>query len=168
MYQCSCPENDFEMGTVGLLQNCQMTSTSEISTNSYEPNSVTNISHVQSLHSDSDELLSTCMFPTVSLDSSNSLHELPIELNFSNKGINMGHLNISGICCEKLGKVSEIQALLTSPQNNNVHVFEISQVKLKGHKSTNVFEINGFQTPFRKDNCSNGGAGLIVYVKIIY
>ena len=48
MNQCSCPENDFEMGTV--LQNCQMTSTSEISTNSYEPNSVANISHVQILH----------------------------------------------------------------------------------------------------------------------
>ena len=77
MHQCSCPENDFEMGTV--LQNCQMTSTSEISTNSFEPNSVTNISHtcanfarVQCLHSDSYELLSTCMFPTASLDSFNN------------------------------------------------------------------------------------------------
>ena len=46
----------------------------------------------------------------------------------------MGHLNIQGICGEKLCKFSELQVLLSSPKNNNVHVFGISETKLKGHK----------------------------------
>ena len=37
--------------------------------------------------------------------------------------------------------------------------------KLKSHKTTDIFKINGFQTPFRKDNDSNGGGGVPVYVK---
>ena len=28
-----------------------------------------------------------------------------------------------------------------------------------------MVKINGFQTPFRRDNDSNGGGGLLVYVK---
>ena len=28
-----------------------------------------------------------------------------------------------------------------------------------------MFKISGFQTPFRRDNDSNGGGGLLVYVK---
>ena len=79
--------------------------------------------------------------------------------------INIGNLNIQGICGKKLGKFSELQALLTSPENYNLHVFGLSETKLKAHKLTNVFQINGFQTPFRKDNFSNGGGGLIVYVR---
>ena len=31
--------------------------------------------------------------------------------------------------------------------------------------STEVFKVDGFQTPFRKDNNFNGGGGLIVYVR---
>ena len=47
----------------------------------------------------------------------------------------------------------------------NLHIFGLSETKLKDHKSTDVFKINGFQTPFRKDNYSNGGGGVIVYVR---
>ena len=32
-------------------------------------------------------------------------------------------------------------------------------------KTWKHLEINGFQTTFRKDNCSNGGGGLIAYVR---
>ena len=31
---------------------------------------------------------------------------------------------------------------------------------------TNAFQIEGYQTPFRKDNTTNNGGGLLVYVKI--
>ena len=159
-YECSCSEDDVEMDTI--LENCHMKSISEISTIFYKPSSVMNISREQSFNSDSYELSSTRNAPTVSLNSSNNQHQLPIDLNLSKKGMNMGHLNIQGICGEKLSK---LLVLLSSPKNNNVHVFGISETKLKGHKSTNVFKINGFQKPFRKDNCSNGGGGLIVYVR---
>ncbi|MCG8112744.1 MAG: reverse transcriptase domain-containing protein [Candidatus Thiodiazotropha taylori] len=86
-------------------------------------------------------------------------------LNLSSKGINIGHLNIQGICGENLTKFSELKVLLTLPENNNLHIFGLSETKLKEHKTTEVFKINGFQTPFRKDNYSNGGGGILVYVK---
>ena len=40
-----------------------------------------------------------------------------------------------------------------------------SETKLKCHKPINFFRIDGFQMPFRKDNVSNGGGGIMVYVK---
>ena len=86
-------------------------------------------------------------------------------LNLSSKGINIGHLNVQGICGENLSKFSELKILLTAPENNDLHIFGLSETKLKDHKLTEVFKINGFQTPFRKDNDSNGGGGLLVYVK---
>ena len=102
---------------------------------------------------------------TISSDPSHNQQMHTIDLNLRNKGINIGHLNIQGICGEKLVKFSELQTLLTAPENDNVHVFGLSESKLKAHKPTNVFKIKGFQTPFRKDNYSNGGGGLIVYVR---
>lgn len=86
-------------------------------------------------------------------------------LNLASKGINIGHLNIQGICGDKLSKFSELKVLLTSPENNNLHIFGLSETKLKDYKSTEVFRIKGFQTPFRKDNNLNGGGGLMVYVR---
>ena len=85
--------------------------------------------------------------------------------NLSSRGINIDHLNIRGICGRKLGKFSELKVLLTLPENNNLHILGLSETKLKDHKSTDVFKISGFQTPFRRDNNSNGGVGLLVYVK---
>ena len=85
--------------------------------------------------------------------------------NLSYRGINISHLNIQGICGEKLGKFSEIKVLLTLPENNNLHILGLSETKLKDHKSTDVFKINGFQTLFRRDNDSIGRGGLLVYVK---
>ena len=57
----------------------------------------------------------------------------------SSRGINIGHLNIQGICGEKLGKFSELKVLLTLPENNNLHILGLSETKLKDHKSTDVF-----------------------------
>ena len=40
------------------------------------------------------------------------------------------------------------------------------ETKLKNHKPTRAFQINGFQLPFRKDNVLNGGGGgILVYVR---
>ena len=80
------------------------------------------------------------------------------------KGLNFGHLNIQG---KNMCKFSEInlKAILTSPENSSLHIFGISETKLKPHKLSTCFNIDGFYAPFRKDNDSNGGGGIIVYVR---
>ena len=62
-------------------------------------------------------------------------------------------------------KFSEIKAILMSPENSSLHIFGISETKLKSHKLSSCFNVDGFQEPFRKDNDSNGGGGIIVYVR---
>ena len=62
-------------------------------------------------------------------------------------------------------KFSEITSLLTDPVNSKLHVFGMSETKLKEHKLNEVFKIPGYQLPFRKDNKTNGGGGIIVYVR---
>ena len=89
----------------------------------------------------------------------------PLSLKLKKKGYNIGHLNIQGLCGDSLNKFSEISILLTNKENENLHIFGMSESKLKQHKLTGTFKINGFQTPFRKDNVSNGGGGIIVYVR---
>ena len=138
MYQCSCAENNFEMDTV--LQNCQKKSISEISTNFYEPNSVTNNSRAQSLHSNSYEISSTCMFPTVLVDISINQHELPIDLNLSNKEINMGHLNIQGICGEKLGHFFRITSFAYLTPKEQCTCFWKKQIEIKGSYINQCFQ----------------------------
>ena len=93
------------------------------------------------------------------------IHKIIRILNLDSKGINIGHLNIQGICGENMSKFSELKLLLTARENCNLHILGLSETKLKDHKSTEVFKVDGFQTPFRKDNNSNGGGGLIVYVR---
>lgn len=55
--------------------------------------------------------------------------------------------------------------MLTSKENEKLHIFGMSETKLKDHKLTGTNKINGFLTPFRKDNDTNGGGGIIVYVR---
>ena len=96
---------------------------------------------------------------------SNLKSENPLSLNLKKKGFNIGHLNIQGLCGDNLNKFSEVSALLTSKDNEKLHIFGMSETKLKNHKLTSTFKIKGFHTPFRKDNDSNGGGGIIVYVR---
>ena len=95
----------------------------------------------------------------------NSLHREGISFHLKNKGINFGHLNILGICGQNLTKFSELKLLLTANEIRNLHIFDISETKLKSHRPTGAFLIEGFQKTFRKDNDFNGGGGLPVYTK---
>ena len=97
------------------------------------------IENEQSLQANSYDLLSPCTVHTASIVSTHNEQCHYVNLHLSSKGINMCHLNIQGICGEKLGKFSELQALLTSPENYNLHAFGLSETKLKAHKLTNVF-----------------------------
>ena len=88
-----------------------------------------------------------------------------LSFNLKPKGLNFGHLNVQGICGKNLCKFDEIKALLTPPYNSSLHIFGISETKLKSHKLSSCFNVDGFQEPFRKDNDSNGGGSIIVYVR---
>ena len=46
-----------------------------------------------------------------------------------------------------------------------MHVFSMCETKLNSRKLTSAFKIPGFHLPFRKDNHTNGGGGILVYVK---
>ena len=54
--------------------------------------------------------------------------------------------------------------MLTSPENKNLHVFAMCEIKLKEHKLANTLK-NGVYQPFRGDNLKSGGGGIIVYVR---
>ncbi|MCG8093593.1 MAG: endonuclease/exonuclease/phosphatase family protein [Candidatus Thiodiazotropha endolucinida] len=88
-----------------------------------------------------------------------------LSFNLTSKGFNFGHLNIQGICGKQMTKFLELKAILTAPENRSLQVFGISESKLKDHKMSRCFNVVGFQKPFRKDNMSNGGGGIIVYVR---
>ena len=86
-------------------------------------------------------------------------------LNLMPKGLNFGHLNIQGNCVKNMCKFSEIEAMLMTPENRYLHILGFRETKLKSHKPSSCFNIDGFQEPFRKDNDSNGGGGIMVYVR---
>ena len=50
-------------------------------------------------------------------------------------------------------------------ENKKLHVFAMCETKLKQHKRSNVFHIDGFHQPFRKDNLKSDDKGIIIYVR---
>ena len=87
--------------------------------------------------------------------------ETVANLRLCKKGMNMGFLNIQDLS----SKFLEIQILLTSEENKNLHIFSMCESKLNSSKLTSAFNVQGFHLPFRKDNHSNCGGGILVYVK---
>ena len=83
-----------------------------------------------------------------------------LDLGLRCKGFRMGHLNIQGIS----NKTDQVRLLLESDKNQ-IHVLGFSETKLNATHPDSIFEINGFQKPFRKDRETNSGGGLLVYVK---
>ena len=69
-------------------------------------------------------------------------------LNLKKKSYQHWVLNVQGICGKEMSKISEMNLMLTSPENKKPHVFGICEIKLKKHKISSTFKINGFQTPF--------------------
>lgn len=132
-------------------------------------------SFIESMHNDSDSFHSnTTILHTydISANSSmgsvdntilhNSVQERAYDTNnlgLRGKGLRIGHLNIQGIN----NKIDQLKIMLQS-NFNKIHMLGLSETKLSDHHAESVFEINGYQKPFRKDRNSNGG-GLIVYVK---
>ena len=50
-------------------------------------------------------------------------------------------------------------------ENNQIHVFGLSESKLSSFHPVSGFLINGFQIPFRRDRQENAGGGVLMYVK---
>ena len=86
-----------------------------------------------------------------------------VDLKLCNNGMNIEFLNVQGLC----SKFSEIQVMLTSKQNANLHIFSLCETKLNSSKLSNNFKVHGFQIPFRKDNHTNGGGGIILEISNI-
>ena len=86
-------------------------------------------------------------------------------VDLTTKGFNFRHLNVQRICSQNMAKFSQLKAFLTSPVNSSLHIFGLSETKLKEHKLSIFFCIDGFQVSFRKGNTSNGGGGIMVYVR---
>ena len=75
--------------------------------------------------------------------------------------MNFCFINIQGICGNELSKFSEINLMLISERNKNLHVFCFCETKLKEHKISSAFTITGFHKPFRKDNVKTGVGGIV-------
>ena len=86
-----------------------------------------------------------------------------LSLILPERGCVFGHINIQGICGKSMTKFSELKLLLSTPLNSTLHVFGISETKLEKHKMANAFQIEGYQTRFRKGNTTNNGG--VFYVK---
>ena len=89
----------------------------------------------------------------------------PRQLVSLEKGMNIGFLNIQGICSRDMTKFLEIDLMMTSEENKNLSILSLCETKLKDNKPTSAFHINGFYTPFRKDNHTNADGGILVYVR---
>lgn len=97
-------------------------------------------------------------------DSSMSAQNM-LNLHLNDKGMKIGHLNIQGIA----NKIDQIRAMLNS-NKNDVHILGISESKLNSDHPDKYFQINNFQSFYRKDRIlttdrQEEGGGIIVYVK---
>ena len=87
------------------------------------------------------------------------------DLQLSRKGMNIGFLNVQGLCSRDMAKFSEIELMMTSERNKNLTILSLCETKLKDNKLTNFFHVNGYHSPFRKDKYTNAGGGILVYVR---
>ena len=89
----------------------------------------------------------------------NEIDPSKILKNLKIKNINrliIGHLNINSV-------VRKFESLKTTIQGN-IDVLVITESKLDQSFSTNMFDIEGYTSPFRRDKSINSG-GVLIYVK---
>ena len=96
--------------------------------------------------------------PMTPNDQSNSSNQ--INLGFKCKGFRIGHINIQGIN----NKIDQVRLLLSS-ELNQIQILGLSETKLQNYHPDTFYEIDGYQTPFRRDRKEKEGGGILVYVK---
>ena len=72
----------------------------------------------------------------------------------------MDHINIQGVS----NKIDQVCLLLESDKKL-IHALGLSEIKLNVIHPDSVFEVNGFQKPFRRHRKVNSGGSLLVYIK---
>ena len=83
-----------------------------------------------------------------------------MDLSFRCKGFRIGHINIQGLN----NKTDQVRLLLSSEQNK-IQILGLSEIKLQNFHPVTIYEIDGYQKPFRKDRKEKEGGGILVYVK---
>ena len=99
----------------------------------------------------------------VNNNSATCAHNL-VDLGLKSKGFRIGHINIQSI----QNKIDQIDIMLNH-SNNDVHVFGLSETKLKHFHTDSAFQLDNYQL-FRKDRFITNerkeeGGGIIVYCK---
>ena len=75
-----------------------------------------------------------------------------MDLGFKCKGFRIGHINIEGLN----NKIDQVRLLLSSEQNK-IQILGLSETKLRNFHPVTVYEIDGYQKPFRRDRKENEG-----------
>ena len=83
-----------------------------------------------------------------------------LNLGFKCKGFRIGHINIQGLN----NKMDQVRLMLSSDQNK-IHIFGLSETKLQSFHPDNIYEIDGYQKPFRRDRKEKQGGGILLYAK---
>ena len=53
--------------------------------------------------------------------------------------MNIGFLNVQGICSREMTKFAEIKLMMTSEENKNLSILSLCETKLKDNNPTNAF-----------------------------
>ena len=83
-----------------------------------------------------------------------------LNLGFKCKGFTIGHINIQGLN----NKIDQVKLMLSSDQNK-IQIFGLSETKLQNFHPDVMYEIEGYQKPFRRDRKENQGGGILIYVE---
>ena len=83
-----------------------------------------------------------------------------LNLGFKCKGFRIGHINIQGLN----NKMDQVRLMLSSDQNK-IHIFGLSETKLQSFHPDNIYEIDGYQKPFRRDRKEKQGGGILLYAE---
>ena len=126
-------------------------------------NITTNSTIISNVQTENDNLnLHDCVNVHANVNSSLTTH--PLNLNLTTKGLKIGHLNIQGL----QNKFEQVD-LLQNNSGNEIHIFGLSEIKLKTFHPDSAFIVDNYQL-FRKDRFISRerreqGGGIIVYVK---
>ena len=156
------PDQSLSVTSFQVSNNSTRSSTHDI----YENNSSSMAEQTASQSSVSSSILSGNVTHNITSEQSiisskdQSKSESLLDLGLKCKGFQMGHLNIQVLS----NKIEQVRLLLQS-ENNQIHVFGLSESKLSSFHPDSGFLINGFQIPFRRDRQENAGGGVLVYVK---
>ena len=137
--------------------------TETIDNSAQSENITTNSTIISNVQTENDNLnLHDCVNVHANVNSSMTAH--PLNLNLTTKGLKIGHLNIQGL----QNKFEQVDLLLNN-SGNEIHIFGLSETKLKNFHPDSAFIIDNYQL-FRKDRFISRerreqGGGIIVYVK---